>query len=251
MDRIEQVFRAMQSTELRGITGSKEADQLKSGRENLNAILAGFPLSRSAKVLDFGCGIGRTSALLADYLSDGSVGGIDIVPELIAFCQKEVGPLFPNTWFRLTRTETDSAHYQHLVTNASGAVAEADFFSLHRQTFDLVVAFSVFTHLRPDAVAYYLRALRGVIKPNGRLLLTWFLDHPANPPMPIGRVPVGADFNAPSDLWFALYTLPHLERLAEVGQLWIEQVTYGVWRNWPEIALRGQNYQDVVVFRGA
>lgn len=247
MDRVEAAFAAMQETTLRQNVGDRDADQAKAGRLNFVTIVNTVSLPRDAAVLDFGCGIGRTSAPLADYLSAGRVVGTDIIPEQIQFCRDELSTRFPNASFYCTATAGSNPHYDHLIGQAD-AVPEADFFSRHEGEFDIVVAFSVFSHFNPDMSAHYLSALRPMLKPHGRMVLTWFLDHPRNPPWLIGRLPKGHEFLGPDNLWFALYAPALVERVAGDAGLAVEQVTFGSWRGWP-LELKSQHYQDVVVLR--
>ena len=57
---------------------------------NFTSIIEDLSLRRDHAVLDFGCGIGRTSALPVEFLNQGGrVVGSDIVPamtQLICYC---------------------------------------------------------------------------------------------------------------------------------------------------------------------
>ncbi len=48
-------------------------------------------------------------------------------------------------------------------------------FPAENQSFKLVVAWSVFTHLLEDQVAYYLDEVARILHPNGIFVSTWFL----------------------------------------------------------------------------
>jgi len=55
-------------------------------------------------------------------------------------------------------------------------------FPYAENSFDLVIATSVFTHLLPDAAERYLAEAARVLTPGGRLFTTWFLVGDSAPP---------------------------------------------------------------------
>ena len=104
---------------------------------------------------------------------------------------------------------------------------------------------------------YYLKALNEITKPSGHLFLTWFLDHPTNPAQLSGmraRLKSGESFIDPgSDLGFALFSLAAVAQLAADAGLLVERISFGSWRggDWPTAPLKGQYYQDILIFRRA
>jgi SAM-dependent methyltransferase len=99
-------------------------------------------------MLDWGCGCGRVTA---HFLADGRIGevhGVDIDGEATAWCQVAL----PGGRFQQT-----------------GAYPPLPFPDGH---FDLVVAYSVFTHLPLELQRSWLREMRRVLTPGGLLLAT-------------------------------------------------------------------------------
>ena len=122
-------------------------------------------------VLDVGCGVGRTARYLCDYMdSDARYEGFDIMEEMVAWCQENITPRFPN--FRFTHTPLYNTAYK---PDDSLPSADAFTFPYPEGTFDFAFAHSVFTHLPPGSTTNYLRELHRVLKPGGTAYTTWFL----------------------------------------------------------------------------
>ena len=251
----EAVYEAMRRSAMRNWVGP--GDPAIIGRTNFSSIIENITLRPNHSILDFGCGIGRTSAALAEFLSEGGrLVGTDIVPGQIQFCRDQFGKFFPNAIFYCVRAS--NPQYDHLVSateTVSGIIDEAEFFSRYRLEFDATIAFSVFTHFDPTMAGYYLKALNEITKPSGHLLLTWFLDHPNNPAEVNGmraRLKSGESFIDPGgELGFAVFSLTAVAQLAADAGLLIERVSFGSWRGgeWSTAPLKGQHYQDILVLR--
>jgi SAM-dependent methyltransferase len=108
----------------------------------------GHNLGEFKRILDFGCGCGRTLIYLKDLAPHAQFAGTDIDAGAIEWCKEHlrfatftVGPASPPT----------------------GYVSD---------TFDFIYAISVFTHLDEDYQFSWLEELRRIAKPGGVLLLT-------------------------------------------------------------------------------
>lgn len=122
------------------------------------------------KVLDVGCGIGRKTIKLTEYISgDGAYDGIDIFQSGIDWCSRKITPRFPN--FRFQVADVYNEHY-----NPQGKTQACDYhFPFEDKAFDFVTLGSVFTHMLPADVENYLGEIRRVLKDSGRCLISWFL----------------------------------------------------------------------------
>jgi SAM-dependent methyltransferase len=122
------------------------------------------------RVLDLGCGIGRIAVPLTAYLSEkGSYEGLDIVPESIVWCQKEISARHPNFQFQIA----DVYNNQY---NPSGTQKASEYtFPFEGESFDLILLKSVFTHMLPDDVKNYLSEIARTLRKGGRALITFFL----------------------------------------------------------------------------
>jgi SAM-dependent methyltransferase len=121
------------------------------------------------RVLDVGCGTGRLAVPLVDRLGpEGSYEGFDANAQRIEWCNAEIAPLHPR--FRFQAIDVFN------VDTREGAVAAGELtFPYPDDDFDLVMLFSVFTHMLPDGVERYLAEISRVLKPGGRAVITWFL----------------------------------------------------------------------------
>jgi SAM-dependent methyltransferase len=129
------------------VAGTADADWfLRSGRAGYDAIAAHVPLDEIGSVLDFGCGCGRVTRYWQGF--DGNVAGTDLSRDAVAWC----GANLP-----FARFEPN---------------ALAPPLPFEDESFDLVYALSVFTHLTADLQLAWRDELRRVLRPGGRLLFT-------------------------------------------------------------------------------
>jgi ubiquinone/menaquinone biosynthesis C-methylase UbiE len=81
---VQEIYAAVRQTDMNDWVGG--ANPTEIGAQNFAAIIENLPLAPDHAVLDFGCGIGRTSVLLAEFLSQGGrLVGSDIVPAGLNF----------------------------------------------------------------------------------------------------------------------------------------------------------------------
>ena len=207
-------------------------------------------LQRQDAVLELGCGHGRLSRGLLAYLRwPGRYVGLDVNPAAIADAQKRITARFPN--FEFVRADVRSREY-----NPSGKYeAWAYVFPFDRETFDVIYAGSLFTHLLPDETANYFQEAARVLKLHGRCLFSAFIldyyrgpgtttssnydfEHtlPGHPGVATGsaRFPDAA----------IAYKLDTLRALASSAGLHIERVLPGLWADSQTWAT---NEQDLLV----
>jgi cyclopropane fatty-acyl-phospholipid synthase-like methyltransferase len=136
------------------VHGDLDAESfLETGRQcsdDIRAALAdvGREIDSFERILDFGCGCGRTLQWLAAKARRGSLYGTDIDEEAIAWC----------------RASIESAMF-----SVNGELPPLGY---PNDYFDLVYAVSVFTHLSEDRQLAWLRELRRVATPGALVVLT-------------------------------------------------------------------------------
>jgi SAM-dependent methyltransferase len=109
----------------------------------------GESIEKFKSILDFGCGCGRVILALHNEGIPASLYGSDIDKETIEWCQENFGCVAKFDW-------NETAPPTRYADN----------------TFDLVYAISVFTHLPEDHQFAWLAELRRIIKPGGLLITT-------------------------------------------------------------------------------
>jgi ubiquinone/menaquinone biosynthesis C-methylase UbiE len=207
-------------------------------------------LTKSDRILDVGCGIGRMAVPLIAYLDEkGVYEGFDIVAEGIDWCDKNITRKYPNFRFRVA----DIYNKQY---NPRGKVASSEYvFPYEDRYFDIVFLGSVFTHMRPKDTTHYIREIGRVLKVGGRCFVTFFLLN-AESQERIGSGRSSLDFRYPLDSCLTIdkrtperavgYQESAVrEMLGRENMVVIEPVRYGSWS--------GKNgclgYQDIVIAR--
>lgn len=122
------------------------------------------------KMLDVGCGIGRKTLPLTQYLNERAVyEGIDITKAGIDWCRDKITARFPN--FHFQQIDVYNKHY-----NPRGKYQPSEYkFPFADESFSFVMLGSVFTHMLPDDVENYLSEIQRVLMKGGRCLISYFL----------------------------------------------------------------------------
>jgi SAM-dependent methyltransferase len=141
------------------------------GAEFLGHFVRYGELKPAETVLDIGCGLGRMAIPLTQYLvaPQGRYHGVDIVASAIAWNTDAICSVYSN--FTFAHLDVQNGLY-----NPGGKLASDKVkLPVAAESVDLVVMTSVFTHLDRAAADAYLREVRRVLRPGGRLLATLFL----------------------------------------------------------------------------
>jgi SAM-dependent methyltransferase len=120
-------------------------------------------------LLDFGCGVRFSQAILNLKLSFGQYVGIDCFSDMIEFLKANV---------KDSRFSYYLLDVRHPLYNPNGATVlrAHTALPLPQMHFDIASMFSVLTHQYPDDSRHVLTLLRRYVKPTGRLFFTCFLD---------------------------------------------------------------------------
>jgi ubiquinone/menaquinone biosynthesis C-methylase UbiE len=142
----------------------------RNGEEFLNIYKEICGLQPDEKMLDVGCGIGRKTLPLTQYVNEGAAyEGIDITKAGIDWCREKITPRFPN--FHFQQIDVYNKHY-----NPRGKYQASEYkFPFADESFSFAMLGSVFTHMLPDDLQNYLSEIYRVLKRGGRCLITYFL----------------------------------------------------------------------------
>ncbi|MFB3815004.1 MAG: class I SAM-dependent methyltransferase [Terriglobales bacterium] len=154
----------------RGLRFDGGGDFTVTSESTFRELQSWVELRPDSSILEIGCGVGRFAVPLTRVLgSHGRYEGFDIVEAGIHWCRRAISPRFPN--FRFTHSDIFNKHY-----NPDGkALPEHWRFPYADASFDLVVAVSVFTHMTPEAVEHYLAETARVLRPEGKLIASFFI----------------------------------------------------------------------------
>jgi SAM-dependent methyltransferase len=167
-----------------------DSDFRATGDEFLGHFQTLAGLRAEDRVLEIGCGIGRMARVLVDVLRPpGSYDGFDIVAPGIKWCQAHYRET--PAPFRFRHADLRNSSYNPGATDSAAEYR----FPFDDDSFELVLATSLFTHLLADAADHYLAEATRVLAPGGRLFATWYLLQDAraeSPPPPFTRVAAGS-----------------------------------------------------------
>lgn len=127
-----------------------------------------LPDLAGVSVLDVGCGVKFSQALINNELPIGSYTGIDVYRPVIDYLSSSVS----DERFRYHHVDFFNARY-----NPSGEAMTAESrLPVSGETFDLICGFSLFTHLDPTDFSVMLELMARHAHPETRLVFTAFLD---------------------------------------------------------------------------
>jgi len=211
------------------------------------------------EILDVGCGTGLMGIAAEPLLGpDGHYVGLDVIRGQIDFCRGH----YPSPQFEFIHLDVSNPAY------AASQPVERRPWPLADGRFDLVSALSVWTHLNEQDALFYMAEVARVLKPGGKVLVTFFvldatylagIESRTDEP---GRYHMTSQsrwiFDRPaydSDAWYhpAWTPIPEtaigvtqtgIDRLMERSGLRLIEYYHG---NWKEVS--GVFFQDVLLFQ--
>jgi ubiquinone/menaquinone biosynthesis C-methylase UbiE len=144
---------------------------LSSAHSEAQRLVRHCGLGKASAVLDIGCGVGRLPIGILDKVGDiQSYRGIDIQSKSIQWCKLRIESSHPSFQFQLIDV-------RNRCYNPSGSPINGSFkLPFDAGSFDIIYLYSVFSHMMPDDVSIYLREFSRLLRPDGRVFLTAFLE---------------------------------------------------------------------------
>jgi SAM-dependent methyltransferase len=210
------------------------------------------------KILDIGCGTGLLGIASQSFIQQGGkYTGIDVIESDIAFDKSHYDPkCYEFIHFDLANP-----------TYAGNQSTDMKPWPIEDNSYDLVTALSVWTHLKEEDALYYFKEVKRVLKTGGKAVITFFiLDEGYNESLSsrgngVGRYHATEQskwvfdekaYN--SNDWFAPKWVKHpedaiginqtgLDKLINASGLKLTQYYPGNWKEKP-----GIYFQDVLIF---
>ena len=134
------------------------------------------PAENYRRVLDFGCGCGRIARqLIQQRPRPEHYRGIDLHRGMIDWCQRNLAPAAPGFEF--------AHHDVHNISFNPQGSAKTLPLPADAGSVDLLLSWSVFTHLVELQAEFYLDEVARVLSPRGIAITTWFLFEKVDFPM--------------------------------------------------------------------
>lgn len=144
---------------------------LNSARKQADMLVKQLGLSTQSSLLDVGSGPGRLAIGILDRLGEiERYCGVDVVKDSIEWGSKYITSRHPNFEFR--HIDVENTRY-----NPDAASSDSEFvFPFGEDEFDIITLYSVFTHMLTDGTRAYLKEFQRILRPEGRIYLTAFLE---------------------------------------------------------------------------
>ena len=226
-----------------------DGDFWKTGHAIVDQVRAEVGDMAGMDVLDIGCGLGRVAFFLDDEIGPaGSYTGFDANEDYTDWCRESLG-LSPER-FSFQAFDLFSTLY-----NPSGSVTAEEFvFPWPDESFDLLIATSLFTHLEGAETANFARQAHRVLRPGGRFFASFYvLNEGVNERVEAGETwpvfPFVREYGRIGDEEAPEKAVAHKQEWLEdllIKQLDFELQAFneGFWRS-----NKAPNYQDDVVLR--
>ncbi len=136
-----------------GIVGSSNESALREGFNFYRTVKTlcadqDHPLTATTRLLDFGTGWGRYARIFMKEISPDNIVGVDVDPSLIDVCRST----FPYCSFEVVPPTPPT--------------------QLQADGFDLVIAYSVFSHLSEAAATAWIEEFARILAPGGMIAIT-------------------------------------------------------------------------------
>lgn len=129
--------------------------------------LIGRYLKPKSRVLDIGCGSGRTARFLAENPDVDRYVGFDVVPEAVGWCQRFITPATSGR-FRFELLDIQNAEF-----NPGGKVSPTEVsFPVADRSIEVAVAASVFPHLLESTALRYLAEVSRALVRRGAFVVS-------------------------------------------------------------------------------
>ena len=144
----------------------EDSDFVRAGVGDVKRLAEVTGLSRSSRLLDWGCGAGRLAVGVKEYFGNIDLyHGVDVNKEFIAWNRRNLG----GEHFRFSQVNTFNERYNRHGYPWSKMPSETG-------SIDVFYAYSVFSHLRTPDTLRYLMEIERVLQSDGWAFITAFVE---------------------------------------------------------------------------
>ncbi len=154
---------------------------LESGQKEVDRLIHRCQLRDGHRLLDVGCGAGRLALGLKNARWKGAYCGVDVDYRAILWCERHLA----SEVYAFVHLPIHNRRYS---PTARLTMDHLDFrLPFETGSFDVIYAYSVFTHMKPKEVDAYLREFPRLLHADGTIFLTAFAEpnvpeYEENPP---------------------------------------------------------------------
>jgi SAM-dependent methyltransferase len=135
------------------------------------ALIKCFTRNESVKIVDFGCGHGKLAPVSVFFTHpEGEYLGIDIQESYINYCRRKYVQL-PRVRFHVSK-DYNPLYSPPQQRAAAGSKSYGVDWPVSAESIDVVIAISVFTHLREADAFGYINKIHDILKPGALAILT-------------------------------------------------------------------------------
>jgi SAM-dependent methyltransferase len=144
---------------------------LASARKEADKLVKYLGLTPESSLLDVGSGPGRLAIGILERVGEiRKYRGVDVDENSIRWAQHYITPRAPK--FQFLHIDVENTRY-----NPSGSHRDFEFtFPFADEEFDIVILYSVFTHMLTEGIRAYLEEFQRMLRPDGKIFLTAFIE---------------------------------------------------------------------------
>jgi SAM-dependent methyltransferase len=253
---VRDIFQAMRSEKINGVPLSDVVgggDPEVVATEIVAALATHVDLGAVRSILDIGCGCGRIATALTQHLNPTThYVGVDIVRGLVEFGRNFISSRYPQFEFLLL----DDSNFTYDAWRSKGSGVDLLRLSdaTARDSVDLAISVSLFTHLDYASAVKILSAIGSMLAKGGQAFITLFvLDSEVKARIAAGQTCFQFAHRTPSGELFAEkvedptyavgYSVEKLDALVHSAGLRQGQWTRGYWSQGGS----GEIFQDAVI----
>ncbi|WP_160687727.1 class I SAM-dependent methyltransferase [Clostridium sp. C2-6-12] len=231
-----EIKKLIPAPEIRNWTGPFDDEEyyFNLGKEQSEKIIQWLSIKPDQKILDIGCGCGRIAIHFLNYLNEqGQYIGIDSNKNLLSYCIDNI-PVTNNN-FKFKFIDAYNGAY-----SKEGKIKCQDIvFPIEDESVDIVIMWSVFTHMYLEDIDSYLKEIHRVLKKGGLFISSFNLYNKyISNQIKMGKAYLDIKYKINENSYCLVQETPeygfaHNEEMVKElywkNELLISEIKYGIW----------------------